>query len=170
MDLVGPVINSINNNKYFLTILDDYSRFSWVIFTESKSEVFNKFIIWYNEIYNSKNITIKAILSDNGKEFQNSHFQTFCQENGIKHQFTIPYNPSQNGRAERFNGILISSAKALLNEAKLSHEFWVYAIDTANFIYNRLPHQGIHNRISYEVFHNKPADYRIFQRTSFKIQ
>jgi len=65
MDLVGPVINSINNNKYFLTILDDYSRFGLVIFTE----VFNKFIIWYNEIYNSKNITIKAIRSDNGKEF-----------------------------------------------------------------------------------------------------
>jgi len=65
MNLVGPVINSINNNKYFLTILDDYSRFGLVIFTE----VFNKFIIWYNEIYNSKNITIKAIRSDNGKEF-----------------------------------------------------------------------------------------------------
>ena len=132
-------------------------------------------------MYNSKNISIKAIRSDNEKEFQNGHFQTFCQENGIKHQFTIPYNHSQNGRTERFNGILISSTKALLNEAQLSHEFWEYAIDTANFIHNRLSHQGNQNRISYEFFHNKSIDYSIFpvfwmqglllcsKRTSFKI-
>jgi len=64
LNLVGPVTPSINNNKYFLTILDD----GWVIFTENKSEVFNKFIIWYNKIYNSLNINIKSIRSDNSKE------------------------------------------------------------------------------------------------------
>jgi len=105
----------------------------------------------------------------NGKEFQNGHFQTFCQENGIKHQFTIPYNPSQNGRAERFNGILISSAKALLNEAKLSHEFWEYVIDTANFIHNRLPSQSNQNRIPYEVFYNKLLDYSIYRVFGCKV-
>jgi len=163
IDLVGPVTNSINNNKYFLTILDDFSRYGWVIFTQNKTDVFNKFIIWHNEIYNTTNITVKAIRSDNGKEFQNSRFQTFCQENGIKHEFTIPYNPSQNGRAERFNGTLISSAKALLNESKLSHDFWEYAVDTANFTYNRLPHQGNQNKIPYEIFYNKPVDYNFFR-------
>jgi len=101
-----------------------------------------------------KNITIKAIRFDNGKEFQNSQFQTFCQENRIKYQFhQFRIIPLKNGRAERFNGILISSAKALLNEAKLSHEFWEYAVDTANFIYNRLPPtKVIKKRIPYEVF------------------
>jgi len=163
LDLVGPVNPSINNNKYFLTILDDYSRYGWVIFTENKNDVFNKFIIWYNKIYNSLNINIKAIRSDNGKEFQNSKFQIFCEENGIHHQFSVPYNPSQNGRAERFNGILIASSKSLLNDAKLSHDFWEFAVDTANYIHNRLPHQGIQNKIPFEVFYNKPVDYNTFR-------
>jgi len=61
LDLVGPVTPSINNNKYFLTILDDYSRYGWVIFTENKNEVFNKFIVWYNKIFNSLNVNIKSI-------------------------------------------------------------------------------------------------------------
>jgi len=59
-----------------------------------KNDAFNKFIIWYNKIYNSLNISIKAIRSDNGKEFQNSKFQIFCEKNGIYHLFSVPYNPS----------------------------------------------------------------------------
>jgi len=70
IDLVGPVTNSINNNKYFLTILDDFARYGWVIFTQNKTDVFNKFIIWHNEIYNTTNITVKTIRSDNKKNFR----------------------------------------------------------------------------------------------------
>ena len=163
MDLVGPIAPSVNGNKYFLTILDDFSRFGWVLFLQSKNDTFNHFINWYNKTFNFFNISIKAIRTDNGKEFLNNNFKIFCQQNGIYQQHTIPYNPSQNGRAERFNGILISSAKALLNEAKLSHTFWEFAIDTANFIHNRLPHQGINNQIPFEILYNKPVDYSIFR-------
>jgi len=87
----------------------------------------------------------------------------FCQENGIIHNFTVPYNPSQNGKVERLNGILISSAKALLNEAKLSRHFWEYAVDTANFIHNRLPHQGNENKVPYEILYKKSVNYNIFR-------
>ena len=151
LDLVGPITPSINNNKYFLSILVDFSRFAWVIFSENKTDIFNKFIVWHINIYNTFNINVKSIKSDNGKEFSNTNFQTFCQENGIIHNFTVPYNPSQNGKIERLNGILISSAKALLNEAKLSRHFWEYEVDTANFIHNRLPHQGNENKI-FKIF------------------
>jgi len=121
--LVGPITPSINNNKYFLSILVDFSRFAWVIFSENKTDIFDKFNIWPNNIYNIFNITVKLIKSDNGKEFSNTNFQTFCQENGLILNFTITYNSSQNGKV-RLNGIFISSAKALLNETKLSHHFW----------------------------------------------
>ena len=123
LDLVGPITPSINNNKYFLSILVDFSRFAWVIFSENKTDIFDKFNIWPNNIYNIFNITVKLIKSDNGKEFSNTNFQTFCQENGLILNFTITYNSSQNGKV-RLNGIFISSAKALLNETKLSHHFW----------------------------------------------
>ena len=76
-----------------------------------------------NNIYNTFNITVKSIKSDNGKEFSNTNFLTLCQENEIIHNFTVPYNPFKNGKVERLNGILIFSAKALLNEAKFSRYF-----------------------------------------------
>jgi len=76
----------------------------------------------------------------NGIEFCNRKFKEFRSNKGIIHQLSIPYNPQQNGRAEPFNGILINAAKALLNESKLSKEFWEYAVDTANYIHNRIPH------------------------------
>jgi len=163
MDLVGLVTTSLNGYKYFLTILDDFSRFGWIIFITNKYETFEKFTLWYNRISNIFNTKIKYIRTDNGKEFKNKSFEQFCQTNGIIQQFTVPFNPAQNGRSERFNGTLIYCAKSLLNESKLSHNFWEFAVDTANFIHNRLPHQGINNKIPYEILYNKPVNYNNFR-------
>eukprot|EP00833_Pecoramyces_ruminatium_P004671 jgi/Orpsp1_1/1178703/evm.model.c7180000066417.1 len=140
MDLVGPVDESIHGNKYFLTILDDYSRYGWVLFLENKSETFDKFYQWLKEIENIFRKSISFIRTDNGTEFSNRKFNSLCSEKGIIHQYTTPYNPQQNGHAERFNGTLINSSKALLNDSKLSRKFWEYAVDTSNYIHNRIPH------------------------------
>jgi len=107
MDLVGPVTTSLNGYKYFLTILDDFSRFGWIIFITNKYETFEKFTLWYNRISNIFNTKIKYIRTDNGKEFKNKSFEQFCQTNGIIQQFTVPFNPAQNGRSERLNGNII---------------------------------------------------------------
>ena len=163
MDLVRPVTESIHGNRYFLTIIDDFSRYGWVLFIENKSDVFDKFFQWYNEIKNIFNKLIKFIRSDNGTEFSNSKFKNFCSINGIVHQFTIPYNPQQNGHAERLNGTLISSTKALLNDSKLGREFWEYAVDTANYIHNRIPHAGINYKIPYEILFKTKVDYSHFK-------
>ena len=163
MDLVGPVDESIHGNKYFLTILDDFSRYGWVLFLENKGDTFDKFYNWSKEIKNIFNKNITYIRTDNGTEFKNLKFKSFCSTNGIIHQFTIPYSPQQNGRAERFNGTLINSAKALLNEAKLSRQFWECAVDTANYIHNRIPHSGIKNKIPFEILFKTKVDYTHFK-------
>ena len=163
MDLVGPVEESIHLNRYFLTILDDFSRFGWVIFLQNKSDVFDKFLPWIKSVENIFNKTITYIRTDNGMEFNNSKFKYFCAQKGIIHQFTTPYNPQQNGRAERLNGILISAAKSLLNDSKLSREFWECAVDTANYIHNRLPHSSINNKIPFEVLFKTKTDYSHFK-------
>ena len=163
MDLVGPVDESIHSNRYFLTILDDHSRFGWVIFLQNKSDVFDKFLLWTKSVENIFNKSITYIRTDNGTEFNNSKFKHYCAQKGITQQFTTPYNPQQNGRAERLNGILISAAKSLLNESKLSREFWEYAVDTANYIHNRIPHSGINNKIPFEVLFKTKTDYSHFK-------
>ena len=163
MDLVGPMSESIHGNKYFLSILDDFSRFGWIIFLENKSLTFNKFFLWYKETQNLFNKPLKFIRTDNGTEFSNFKFNSFCSYYGIIHQYTVPHTPQQNGRVERFNGIIINAAKALLNDAKLSHNFWEHAVDTANYIFNRLPHSGINNKIPFEILFKTKVDYSHFK-------
>jgi len=84
-------------------------------------------------------------------------------------QFTVPHNPQQNGRAERFNGTLISSAKSLLNDSQLSKEFWEYAVETANYIHNRIPHSGINNKIPFELLFKTKMDYSHFKVIGCKV-
>jgi len=59
MDLMSSSEPSIYGNKYFLSILYDYSRYGWVIFLKSKADTFDAFVIWYNKIKNIFNKTIK---------------------------------------------------------------------------------------------------------------
>lgn len=118
MDLVGPITESLYGNKYILTILDDFTRYNWVYLLKNKSDTFSCFVNWYNLIKNIKNIR-----TDNGKEFISNRFKNFCDEKGIIHQTTVPYNPQQNGRAERLNGVLVTAASTILEDAKLSRRF-----------------------------------------------
>eukprot|EP00833_Pecoramyces_ruminatium_P007340 jgi/Orpsp1_1/1181372/evm.model.c7180000076991.1 len=159
MDLVGPITESLYGNKYILTILDDFTRYNWVYFIKNKSDTFGTFKMWYNIARNIYNSNLKNIRTDNGSEFLNNQFKNFCIEHGIVHQTTVPYSPQQNGRAERLNGVLINSATALLEDAKLSRRFWQDAIETASYIYNRIPHQSINNKIPLEVLTKNKVNY-----------
>jgi len=163
MDLVQSPDYSIYGNRYFLTILDDYSRYGWVIFIDSKEKVFDAFATWYKKILNIFNKTIKYIKSDNGPEFINKLFKEYLDKNGIIHQDTVAYTPQQNGRVERLHGTLISWARAMLEDAKLSRRFWEDAVNTANYIRNRLPHKGINNKIPYEMLFKQKVNYNNFK-------
>jgi transposase InsO family protein len=102
MDLFGPVVYiSIDDNKYGLVIVDDYSRFTWVFFLQDKSEtqeVLKKFLRRTQNEFDAK---VKKIKSDNDTEFKNTQVEDFLDEEGINHEFSAPYTPQQNGLAER---------------------------------------------------------------------
>jgi transposase InsO family protein len=94
MDLFGPVTYiSIDNNKYGLVIIDDYSRFIWVFFLQDKSEtqkVLKKFLRRAQNEFDAK---VKKIRSDNDTEFKNTQVEDFLDEEGIKYEFLAPYTP-----------------------------------------------------------------------------
>ena len=163
MDTVSSPDSSLYENKYFLTILDDHTRYSWVHFFKSKDQVYNTFLKWYKKIQNIFNSTIKFIRTDNGTEFVNRDFNNFCTENGIINQLTVPHNPQQNGRAERLNETFIYTAASLLTESKLNRKFWEDAIHTTNYIHNRLPHKGINNQVPFEILFNEKVNYNHFK-------
>ena len=80
----GPFnTTSIHRHKYFFTVLDDYSRFTWVYILKTKFEVPGKvqdFVTFVKVHFNS---TIKFIRSDNGLEF---NLTKFYSSMGIIHK------------------------------------------------------------------------------------
>jgi transposase InsO family protein len=84
MDTVGPSrLCSMGGKWYVLVIVDDYSRYSWVFFLESKDEVFEHFQSLALRLNNEHPNCLKVIHSDNGTEFRNASFDEFCLEHGI---------------------------------------------------------------------------------------
>ncbi|XP_066167815.1 uncharacterized protein [Oryza sativa Japonica Group] len=104
MDLFGPVAYiSIGGNKFGFVIVDDFSRFTWVYFLHDKSEAQDVFKRFAKQAQNLYDLTIKKVRSDNGGEFKNTQVEEFLDEEGIKHEFSAPYDPPQNGIVERKN-------------------------------------------------------------------
>jgi transposase InsO family protein len=98
MDTVDPSwVRSMGGKWYVLVIVDDYSRYSWVFFLESKDEVFEHFQSLALRLNNEHPNCLKAIHSDNGTEFRNASFDEFCLEHGIDQQFFALCIPQQNG-------------------------------------------------------------------------
>ena len=166
MDLFGPnAYISIGGNKYGFVIVDDYSRFTWVFFLRDKSEaqvVFKKFA---RRAQNEFDVKIKRVRSDNGTEFKNTNIEEFLEEEGIKHEFSAPYTPQQNGVVERKNRTLIEAARAMLDEYKTPDIFWAEAVNTACHAINRLYLHKIMKKTAYELLTgNKPKVhyFRVF--------
>jgi transposase InsO family protein len=83
MDTVDPSrVRSMGGKWYVLVIVDDYSRYFWVFFFESKDEVFEHFRNLALRLNNEHPNCLKAIHSDNGTEFRNVSFNEFCLEHG----------------------------------------------------------------------------------------
>jgi transposase InsO family protein len=92
----------VGGKWYVLVIVDDYSRYAWVFFLADKGETFgfvrDLILMLKNERHGD---AVRAICSDNSSEFKNSHFETFCHDLGLEHQFSSSYVACHNGVVER---------------------------------------------------------------------
>ena len=87
MDIVGPArVRSVGGKLYILVIVDDFSRYSWVFFMETKDEAFEHVRDLILRLKNELSCPMRAIRSDNGGEFRNARFEAFCCDQGLDHQ------------------------------------------------------------------------------------
>jgi transposase InsO family protein len=139
MDTIGPSrVCSMGGKWYVLVIVDDYSRYSWGFFLESKDEEFEHFRSLTLRLNNEHPNYVKAIHSDNGTEFRNASFNEFCLEHGIDQQFSFPRVPQQNRVVKQKNQTLVEMARMMLDEHRTPRHFWADAISTACYISNRI--------------------------------
>lgn len=155
-DVCGPMEKkSIGGASYFVTFIDDMTRRVFVYFIKSKDEVYEKFVVFKNMAESQLGRKIKAIRSDNGREFVNKRFDNLLQENGIVRQLTVPYSPQQNGVAERANRTLVEMARSLLIHSGMTESLWAEAVMTACYIRNRSPTAALDRITPYEAWSGK---------------
>ncbi|MBW0461685.1 hypothetical protein O181_001400 [Austropuccinia psidii MF-1] len=139
-DLMGPYELSLNHKKYVLMIQDAFSRVVVAIALSDKSESKSHLINWMKQFMNVTSHKIKTVRTDNGTEFKNSILNDFLIQNGIVHEYSMPYEHHQNGRIERTNRTISEMARTSLIAAKLPSFLWPWAFRHAVWVFNRYLH------------------------------
>ncbi|MCO5586376.1 hypothetical protein L7F22_040316 [Adiantum nelumboides] len=136
-DVCGPMRTpSVKNSLYFVTFIDDFSRFCWVYPLKAKSDVFAIFQHYVSMVENETGCKVQTLRTDRGGEYMSGAFKDILGKKGIKHQCTMPYTPQQNGVAERKNMSLMEMARCMLKAKSLPHKLWMEAVACATHVLN----------------------------------
>nr|GEZ04723.1 retrovirus-related Pol polyprotein from transposon TNT 1-94 [Tanacetum cinerariifolium] len=154
----GLLRESVNEKKYILVIVDDYSRFTWVKFLRSKDEAPTFIIKFLKMIQVWLKVLIRRIRTDNETEFVNHMLHEYYEEVDISHETSVARSPQQNGVIERRNRTLIEAAHTMLIYTQALLFLWAEAVVTACYTQNRSIIRPRHGKIPYELLHNKLPD------------
>lgn len=144
--------------RYFLLLVDDCTRYMWVVLLAGKGEAAASIQRVQAAAEAECGRPLRVFRTDNGGEFTSLGFAHHCEEQSVQRQFMVPYSPQQNGVMECRNQMVITTARALLKQRKLSAEFWGEAVTTAVFLLNRAPTKSLAGMTPFEAWHGrKPA-------------
>lgn len=155
-DVCGPMrVNSNGGSRYFLTFIDDYSKWCELYTLKNKSEVFEKFKEYKNYVERRTGKKLKTLKSDNGTEYTSKEFNKYLVDAGIKHEYSVEYTPQQNGTAERKNRTLVEMARCMLIQASLPPCYWAEAVNTANYVRNRCPSKSLCGETPFKMWNKR---------------
>ncbi|CAI7871702.1 unnamed protein product [Closterium sp. NIES-53] len=151
MDVWGPArVCGQGHERYFLLVVDDYSRYTTVFPLRSKGDVTEVLIDWIRaprlqlresfcldfpvlRLHSDRGeeFPVLRLHSDRGGEFSSARLRAFCHAQGIRQTFTLPASPQQNGIAERRIGMVMDVARTSMIHAATPHFLWPFAVQYA---------------------------------------
>ncbi|CAI7782199.1 unnamed protein product [Closterium sp. NIES-54] len=146
MDVWAPAhVRGRGHERYFLLVVDDYSRYTTVFPLRSKGEVIEVLIDWIrgarrqlSESFGS-DLPVLHLHSNRGGEFSSDLLRAFCRLEGICQTFALPASPQQNGIAERRIGMVMDVARTSMIHAAAPHFLWPFAVQYAAHQINLQP-------------------------------
>jgi hypothetical protein len=155
-DLCGPVTPATpGGRRYFLLLVDDLSRYMWVMILGSKGEAANAIRRVQVAAEAECGRKPRVLRTDNGGEFMAAEFASYCADEGVQCHYSAPYNPQQNDVVERRNQTVVGMARALLKQRGMFVVFWGEAVVTAVYILNRSPTKALNGMTPYEAWHGR---------------
>ncbi|CAI7902300.1 unnamed protein product, partial [Closterium sp. NIES-53] len=135
MDVWGPArVSGQGRERYFLLVVDDYTRYTTVFPLRSKGKVSAVLIPWIRTVRLQlrerfgQDLPVLRLHSDRGGEFSSDLLRDFCRGEGITQSFTLPDSPQQNGIAERRIGLVMEVARTSMIHAAAPHFLWLFAV------------------------------------------
>ena len=123
--LCGPISTSARGGyEYFITFIDNYSRYEYIYLMRHKSETFKTFKVYKAKVENLHGKCIKPLRSDRGGEYLLGDFRQYLEDHGITSQMSATEQPQQNKVAERRNQTLSDMVRSMMNYASLPTFFW----------------------------------------------
>ena len=158
-DLEGPFPDtSLGGARYFISLIDYATRYSWVRFLKKKSDAYQVIKDFILETKTQQGVTFKRFRADNGGEYIDHRVVDLFKDHGIINEPTPSHSPETLGIPERFNRTIVEATRAMLDSSGLSKQLWAEATATANYIKNRQPHAFLKDRTPYEALSgNKPS-------------
>lgn len=154
LDVWGPYhVSTFDGNKMFLTIVDEYSRMTWIFLLKFKSDVIVVLRDLIKLVMTQFGKTVKKMRSDNGTEFVTSECDTLFKSDGIIHQKSCVYTPQQNGVVERKHRYILELARAIRFQGSIPLKFWGHCVLGAVHMMNRLPSVALKGKTPFEMFH-----------------
>ncbi|CAI7900891.1 unnamed protein product [Closterium sp. NIES-54] len=138
MDVWGPAhVRGQGHERYFLLVVDNYSRYTTLFPLRSKGDVTEVLIEWIRaarlqlrESFGS-DFPVLRLHSHRGGELSSARLGAFCRAQGIRQSFTLPASPQQNGIAERRIGMVMDVARTSMIHAAAPHFLWPFAVQYA---------------------------------------
>lgn len=146
---MGPISEpSMFGHRYFLIVVDDVARHTWIFLMRLKSETSTHIKSLISSVETQHNTKVKCVRSNNGREFLTNEFY---RSKGIIHQTSCVETPQLNGIVERKHQHVMSMTRALIFQSIVPKCFLTYAVSHAVFLINRFPTRFLSNRSPFEA-------------------
>ena len=124
-DICEPMnVKARHGSSYFLTFIDDYTRYGYVQLIAHCYEALDCFNRFVAKVENQHEKSLKTLRTNHRREYLSDQFKDLCEEKGIRRQLTISDTLQQNGVAERRNRTLLDMVRSMMAQANLPISFW----------------------------------------------
>ena len=160
IDIWGPApTEAIGHIRYFLTIVDDATRWVKCMPLKTKDEAFIAYVKYTVQIFTQYGIQVKELQSDNDSVFLSEDFTRYLDSQGTIRRLTVHDTPQQNGVAERAHQTLLRGVRIALETSKLPKTLWLEALRFTEYWYNRLPKSTLNMETPYKRRFNEDHTY-----------